>query len=104
MFPKAKELIILTSTHGKGEAPSNARHFLQLFSKINQPKKPIRYSIVGFGSTYYPDFCKFAIDIQQACKENANFEEKIPLHKVNQQSNRDFNRWVNKWNSSSNNS
>jgi sulfite reductase (NADPH) flavoprotein alpha-component len=67
-FKKCKHLIIITSTYGLGEAPVNGDKFLKLI-KSEQQNFNISYSIVGFGSKLYPNFCKFAIDISKALKQ-----------------------------------
>ena len=96
-YPKAKEFIVFTSTFGKGEAPSNANKFISLFNAITQNQKTILYSIIGFGSTHYPDFCKFAIEVESVFKQNKNFIEKIPLCKINKQSKEQINEWLQNW-------
>ena len=96
-YPKAKEFIVFTSTFGKGEAPSNANKFISLFNTITQSQKSILYSIIGFGSTHYPDFCKFAIEVESVFKQNKNFIEKTPLCKINQQSKEQINEWLQNW-------
>lgn len=96
-YPKAKEFIVFTSTFGKGEAPSNANQFISLFKKTTQNQKNILYSIIGFGSTHYPDFCQFAIDVENLFKQNTNFIEKMPLCKINQQSKKELHEWLKNW-------
>lgn len=66
-FKKAEHLIIITATYGNGEAPTNANKFLQLLKNVNQ-KQPYTYSVVGFGSYAYPNFCRFAFDVDLAMK------------------------------------
>src|SRR5699024_9613410 len=61
-YPKAEHLIIFSSTHGLGDAPSNASKFISLLSKTEQQQK-INVSVVGFGSKSYPDFCGYAREI-----------------------------------------
>ena len=55
------------------------------------------YSIIGFSSTHYPDFCKFAIEVESVFKQNKNFIEKTPLCKINQQSKEQINEWLQNW-------
>ena len=99
VYNRAETLIILTSTYGEGDPPSNANSFISLFKKFNQPNK-INYSIIGFGSLKYPKFCAFAIDIDRMIRPLDNFEEIIPLMKVNRRSSVEFNKWVKLWNDS----
>ena len=99
IYNLAETLIILTSTYGEGDPPSNANDFVSRFKKFNQPYK-IMYSIIGFGSLKYPKFCAFAIDIERMIRPLDNFEEIVPLMKVNRRSVVEFNKWVELWNDS----
>ena len=99
IYNQAETLIILTSTYGEGDPPSNANNFISLFKKFNQPNK-INFSIIGFGSLKYPKFCAFAVDIDRMIRPLDNFEEIVPLMKVNRRSVVEFNKWVKQWNKS----
>ena len=99
VYNQAETLIILTSTYGEGDPPSNANNFIPLFKKFNQPNK-INYSIIGFGSLKYPKFCAFAVNIDSLIRPYDNFEEIVPLMKVNRRSVVEFNKWIKMWNSS----
>ena len=61
-YPKAEHLLLFTSTHGSGDAPSNASKFTALLNKTEQKQK-INVSVIGFGSKAYPDFCGYAREI-----------------------------------------
>ncbi len=95
-YKKAKHLLILTSTYGEGEPPVNATNFLTLVEDI-PPQNAIEYSIIGFGSLAYPDYCKFAIAIDVALKKHTNFIATLPLIKINNQNFLDFKNWANQW-------
>ncbi len=99
IYNKAETLIILTSTYGEGDPPSNATNFISLFKKFDQPNK-IKYSIIGFGSLKYPKFCAFAINVDSVIKTLDNFNEIVPLMKVDRRSVAEFNKWVKIWNNS----
>ena len=99
VYNRAETLIILTSTYGEGDPPSNANNFISLFKKFIQPNK-IKFSIIGFGSLKYPKFCAFAIDIERMIRPLDNFEEIVPLMKVNRRSVVEFNKWIKLWNNS----
>lgn len=64
-FEKVEHLIIVTATYGQGEAPTNANKFLKRLETIKQVQ-PFTFSVVGFGSLAYPDFCQFAFDVDKA--------------------------------------
>ena len=95
-YKNATHLLILTATYGEGEAPINANKFLKLIEKIPQEKN-IFYSVVGFGSLAYTDFCQFAIDIDNTLKVQENFTPVLPICKINNQSFSDFKKWGNQW-------
>jgi len=95
-FPEAKHLIVLTSTYGDGEAPTNARKFLELFSRF-QTSVSITYSVVGFGSLEYPDYCAFAIEVDKIFQLSPNYKPDLPLFKINDGSYTAFEKWVAKW-------
>ncbi|XRE42194.1 putative transmembrane, FAD-binding oxidoreductase Fjoh [Tenacibaculum discolor] len=95
-YKSAKHLIILTSTYGEGEAPSNATKFIQLVQQTTTTT-PINYSIVGFGSRAYPHFCQFAIDIDNKLQQLSNFKVLLPVYKINNQSFQDFKTWWHQW-------
>lgn len=100
-YKKAKHLIILTSTYGEGEAPSNASKFLQLVQQTAIQNK-INYSIVGFGSRAYPHFCQFAIDINSKLQQLPEFTPLLPVYKINNQSFQDFKTWGHLWSKKTN--
>ena len=92
-YPKMKILIVITSTHGNGEAPGNARKFVGQFLQIQQDHD-FHYSIIGFGSEDYPDFCQFALDVDSIFRANSKAQELLPLHKVNKQSPSQKQEWL----------
>ena len=95
-FPKSTHLLIFTSTYGVGEAPTNADKFISILEKKSQ--KNIKYSIIGFGSSSYPDFCKFAKNIENQFINKDWAEQLLPLHTINKSSLIEFSHWVKKWN------
>ncbi|GGG41561.1 hypothetical protein GCM10011414_08840 [Croceivirga lutea] len=97
-YKQAEKLFVLTSTYGEGEAPTNARRFLEKLHTINQPNK-INYAVIGFGSLNYPKYCQFAKDVSHALKNHPSFNETTALTEINNQSHDAFINWVNQWNS-----
>lgn len=93
-YPKAKHLVIMTATYGQGDAPTNANMFLQkLQSETNA--NSLQFSVVGFGSLAYPDFCQFAFDADKALQQL--FQQDVPVFTINDKSVEAFNQWVNQW-------
>lgn len=95
-YENAKSIIIFTATYGDGDAPANAQNFIQLMNSI-QPKNNLNYSVVGFGSKEYPEFCKYAIKVNENLQKHEKFTATIPLFKINNQEINSFNNWVDKW-------
>ena len=95
-FDSAHHLILLTATYGAGDAPSNATNFLTLLKTTTQ-KRPLRFSVVGFGSKAYRNYCQYAINVDQALKQHPQYHSVLPLYKINNQSFHDFKQWSHKW-------
>ncbi|MFV8323119.1 PepSY domain-containing protein [Flavobacterium sp. LB3P21] len=96
VYPKAKHLIVFTSTHGLGDAPSNASKSISLINKTQQQQK-INVSVVGFGSKAYPDFCGYAQEIDVLLAKQNWAEHFLELQTVNDKSAEDFVDWVKLW-------
>ncbi|GAA6770948.1 hypothetical protein AAGS39_16930 [Flavobacterium sp. CGRL2] len=96
VYPKAEHIIVFTSTHGLGDAPSNAKKFKAVLEKQNQDQK-INFSVVGFGSKAYPDFCQFAIEIDQLLAAQNWAERYLSLQTVNDKSAVEFVNWIKLW-------
>ncbi|QGK73700.1 PepSY domain-containing protein [Flavobacterium sp. SLB02] len=95
-FPKAEHIIVFSSTHGLGDAPSNGSKFVSLIQKYPQEQK-INYSVVGFGSKAYPDFCEFAFETDRQL-ENHNWAERfLDVQTVNDKSATEFVEWIKLW-------
>ncbi|MCT7981761.1 nitric oxide synthase oxygenase [Laspinema sp. A4] len=76
-----KLLLVVTSTFGNGEMPSNGKRFLQWLQQ--QPKGSftgLNFSVLGIGSTVYEHFCAAGILIEKALKK-AGANSIVPLHK-----------------------
>ncbi|MBU2995283.1 PepSY domain-containing protein [Cellulophaga baltica] len=95
IYKNIKHLIVLTSTYGEGEAPANATNFLKLLEKIKQ-NQSFDYSVVGFGSLSYPDFCKFAFDVDKSLQDQ-NIKQLLPPFTINDKSFNSFEQWVALW-------
>lgn len=93
-YPKAKRLVILTATYGQGEAPTNANQFFHKLNNITN-SATLKFSVVGFGSLAYPDFCKFAYDVEHVLQQKMQSE--LSIFTVNDKSIEAFEQWVNQW-------
>lgn len=95
-FPSAKQLVVFTSTYGLGEAPTNASKFEKLVKQFPQNQK-IAYSVVGFGSKSYPDFCEYAKNVDELLKQQSWTQKALKLYTVNDKSAEEFTKWVADW-------
>lgn len=96
VFPEASHIIIFTSTHGLGDAPSNADKFLKRIEDIPQLQQ-VNVSVVGFGSKTYPDFCGYAKKVEEAIQKQPWRIPFVDLHAIDDQSSVAFADWVKKW-------
>lgn len=95
-YPKAEQLLVFTSTYGLGDAPSNANKFVSLLEK-NKQQQQINYSVIGFGSKSYPDFCGFAKEVDTLLENKTWTNRILKLQTVNDKSAEEFVNWVKLW-------
>ncbi len=95
-YPQAEHLLVFTSTYGIGEAPSNAHHFKALLDKITQ-QQLVRFSVVGFGSKAYPDFCEFAYQVHHWLSTQTWAKSLLDIHTINDKSAEEFALWAEAW-------
>ena len=70
-YQNMRNLVVMTSTYGEGDPPSNAHLFFELFEN-NPVQNPVQFSVVGFGSHSYPNFCQFALEVNNVISKNEN--------------------------------
>ncbi|CAB9504775.1 Nitric oxide synthase [Seminavis robusta] len=73
-------VVFLCSTFGKGQPPSNAEDF---FAKQIPPGMfgDVKYAVLAFGSTLYPDFCKAGSQLDRKISTNGG-TKMIPVNKI----------------------
>jgi len=96
VFPKAKQLIVLTATYGLGDAPTNSSKFISLLEKYKQLNS-VQFSVVAFGSHAYPDFCKFGYEVNNALSHQDWAKPLLEIHTVNDRSPEEFTKWATLW-------
>src|SRR5690606_21047559 len=94
-YNQAKHIIVLTSTYGEGEAPTNAWNFIDNSSEVQQPN-PVLFAVVGFGSLEYPDYCQFAVEVDLFLETKKEFKRILPLYRINDENFADFEKWAKK--------
>ena len=95
-FQKMEHLIVITATYGQGEAPASAEKFMCLVKKHPQ-QKTFNFSVVGFGSIAYPNFCQFAYETHNALKSLEKSTAYQKVFTVNDQSFESFVTWTDAW-------
>ena len=96
IYPKAEHFIVFTATYGLGDPPTNSYKFIDLLKKYQQPLN-VDFSVVGFGSKAYPDFCKFAYEVNNALSLQEWAQPLIEIHTINDRSPEEFAQWANLW-------
>lgn len=95
-FPQARYFLIFTSTYGLGTAPANATNFEALTAKFPH-QQTVNYSVIGFGSKAYPDFCAYARQVDLWLEKIPWAKRLLDLHMVNDRSPDDLMVWVKAW-------
>jgi len=95
IYESIEHLLIFTSTYGDGQAPMSASNFLEKFPTISQTRN-FTFSVVGFGSKSYLQFCKFAKDVSASLNE-FHLKELLPVALINNQSVDALNLWLSQW-------
>ncbi|MDR2269460.1 MAG: PepSY domain-containing protein [Sphingobacterium sp.] len=100
-FPQAKHLLLFTSTYGLGTAPSNATQFERKLLDFPQAQ-PVNFSVLGFGSKAYPDFCAYADLVDTLLAKQAWASRLIDLHTVNDKCVDELISWIHRWSEQTN--
>lgn len=67
---KVQDLLIITSTHGEGEPPENARSFYEFLHSKRAPKiENVRFSVLALGDESYEFFCQTGKDFDTRLEE-----------------------------------
>lgn len=95
-YPAARQLLVFTSTYGLGDAPNSARFFEKKLYQDPQLQE-VEFSVVGFGSRTYKDFCGYAVQVDGWLEQQSWARRNLPLYSVNDKSTEDFVKWVKAW-------
>ncbi|UMB53344.1 PepSY domain-containing protein [Lutibacter sp. A64] len=100
-YIKTQHLVIMTSTYGAGEAPTNAKKF-ETLTQLQPQENSFNYSVVGFGSLAYPDFCKYAYEVDELLQKLPTSKRLNDVFTVNNQSLEAYNKWLLQWSKTEN--
>lgn len=95
-FASLKHLLIFTCTYGKGEAPDSASNFKKRLKKADYAHR-VKFSVVGFGSKSYKDYCAYAFKSEKMLKKRNWAEQLLETHTVNKRSADEFATWAKAW-------
>lgn len=95
-YPNAEHIVVMTSTYGEGDPPSNARRFAGKLAKHPQQQQ-VSFSVIGFGSRSYVQFCKFAYDVDASLQQQPWANRLVDVVTVNDKSPQDFSNWLTQW-------
>lgn len=95
-FPAAEHFIVFTATYGLGDAPTNAARFMGLLEKYPQ-QQSVQFSVLGFGSVAYPDFCQYAFEVNNVLSLQQWAVPLLEIHTVNDRSPEEFANWAKLW-------
>lgn len=91
LLQNSTQIIFIVSTFGEGEAPEHARLFLKNVS-TNCHLQHLNIQVLGLGDRRYPDFCKFAEQLQaRLVAQGATL--RAPLMTVNNMQAEDLAHW-----------
>jgi sulfite reductase (NADPH) flavoprotein alpha-component len=79
-----------------GDAPTNANRFSALVQQ-QQQAKGVHFSVVGFGSHAYPDFCQFAFEVNNLLSVQDWAVPLVEIHTIEDKSPDQFNQWLVTW-------
>ncbi|ARN78994.1 hypothetical protein BST97_13905 [Nonlabens spongiae] len=91
-----KQIVVMTSTYGDGDPPSNAQKFESVFQSLES--KQTNYSVVAFGSSIYPKFCAFGKIVDQLLAEQG-FQRQLPVALIDEEKDPEqtFGKWSTQW-------
>lgn len=95
-YKNMEHLVVITATYGQGDPPENATKFISK-CRENSIEKPFSFSVVGFGSLAYPDFCKYAFTVDTCLQEQANGLQLLEPFTIHNKSFEAYTQWINAW-------
>lgn len=63
-YPSVRQLFVLTSTYGDGQAPASASQFLAKLAHFTPDH--MTFCVLGFGDRQFARFCQYAVDVDKA--------------------------------------
>ncbi|WP_417310811.1 flavodoxin domain-containing protein, partial [Devosia sp.] len=90
-YPRAKQMFILTSTHGDGKAPESASRFLSRLARWHQTPR-FSYAVLGFGDHSFQHFSAFGALVDETLAQKG-WDRLLPATHIDRQSAHAFASW-----------
>ncbi len=90
-YPKARRLLILTSTYGDGDAPSSANQFIHKLEKMPS-SLALPWAVLGFGDRQFEHFCAFAELVSKELHQR-QWPQILATDYIDRQSGPSFEHW-----------
>jgi sulfite reductase (NADPH) flavoprotein alpha-component len=90
-YRSARRWLVLTATHGDGEAPESARQFLDKLARRAE-SGGASFAVLGFGDRQFPHFCGYAHQVHEALAAKGLVPLRAP-GTVDRQSEPEFKQW-----------
>ncbi|WP_233873107.1 PepSY domain-containing protein [Paraburkholderia adhaesiva] len=91
-YRRAERLIVLTSTYGDGDAPSNATQFTRAITHTRLDTAT-RFAVLGFGDRQFSSFCGYAQKVHEALRAKG-LQPLLELGMLDRQSESAFTQWM----------
>lgn len=91
VYPRAKRLLVLTSTYGNGSAPASAHRFLGRLDRLGT-RLPT-YAVLGFGDRSFARYCAYAERVDAALAAHGA-QPLLMFTAVDKQSEQAFAAWT----------
>ena len=91
-YPQARYLLILTATHGDGQAPQSASAFLQRLAQSRLAPE-LQAAVLGLGDSSFQHFCGYAEQVDEQLRE-LGIKPLLALHKVDRGNPGDLELWA----------
>ena len=88
--PAARQIFVLASTYGEGQAPAHASRALARIQALKPTDVPV--TVLGFGDRQFPAFCAYAEALDGALRQRG-WPALLPLERIHQRSAQQFARW-----------
>ena len=88
-----ENILIVTSTWGDGEAPSNAGKILEDLQGTSEDLSSTSFAVFAIGSSSFPQFCQAGIDFDTLL-EKAGSKRLVDIEMADDDYNEQFAKWL----------